>query len=364
MPFQSILWRVNRLRNLGVDEFEESESGTWDDHIVILFIMFIIKIFKWILIKVHLQIIGAWKICQEQIWDRHKNLPTDLPSGKNLVITGGNRGLGYEAVKKLIKSGFHVILGVRRPSELHEKLTKENITEGTFEALELDTSSLESVKTFAEKILEKNYQIHVLINNAGIMFGPRKESTGGFEMQLATNHLGHFLLTHLLLPKLKESGRKESCSRIINVSSCAHYGGCWLNWDDLQSEKFYSPSGAYCTSKAAQVMMTLYLNQKLNSLENSNVKVFVLHPGVVKTDLYVNEKWLTVLMGFLMKTPEQGGDTLVHAAVGPDLENTDGGLYLENSQAYTPSSFCRNLENQLKLWNKSCELCGIEEFFQ
>ena len=71
-----------------------------------------------------------------------------------------------------------------------------------------------------------------------------------------------------------------------------------------------------------------------------------------------------VLMGFLMKTPEQGGDTLVHAAVGPDLENTDGGLYLENSQAYTPSSFCRNLENQLKLWNKSCELVGIEEFFQ
>ena len=76
MPFQSILWRVNRPRNLGVDEFEESESGIWDDHIVILFIMFIIKIFKWILIKVHLQIIGAWKICQEQIWDRHKNLPT------------------------------------------------------------------------------------------------------------------------------------------------------------------------------------------------------------------------------------------------------------------------------------------------
>ena len=76
MPFQSILWRVNRPRNLGVDEFEESESGIWDDHIVILFIMFIIKIVKWILIKVHLQIIGAWKICQEQIWDRHKNLPT------------------------------------------------------------------------------------------------------------------------------------------------------------------------------------------------------------------------------------------------------------------------------------------------
>lgn len=100
MPFQSILWRVNRPRNLGVEEFEEVDettsllnqsnesfwtgvnrqaehrSGTWDDHCVILFIMFIIKIFKWILIKVHLQIIGAWKICQEQIWDRHKNLPT------------------------------------------------------------------------------------------------------------------------------------------------------------------------------------------------------------------------------------------------------------------------------------------------
>ena len=205
---------------------------------------------------------------------------------------------------------------MRRPNELTEKLNQENIQEGTFEALELDLMSMDSVKSFAKQILDKNIKIDVLINNAGIMFGSRKETQDGFESQLATNYLGHFLLTHLLLPKLKEAGKSGESARIINVSSAAHHGGCWLDWNDFQSKyvlhnvkiiefyyssniffrfrKFYQPEGAYCISKAAQVMMTIYLDQKLSSLEDTHVKVSAVHPGIVKTDLYVNVRYMTV----------------------------------------------------------------------
>ena len=131
--------------------------------------------------------------------------------------------------------------GVRRPSEFYDKINKEEIvalneaTVGTFEALELDLTSLDSVKSFANKILAMGIGIDVLMNNAGIMFGPRRETKDGIEMQLATNYFGHFLLTSMLMPKLKQAGRPDACSRIINVSSAAHHGGCWINWDDIQS---------------------------------------------------------------------------------------------------------------------------------
>lgn len=162
-------------------------------------------------------------------------LNADLPKkhGKTLVITGGGRGIGFEAVKKLLASGFHVILGVRNPQLVADKLSKFS---GSFEVCQLDLNSLDSVRNFAREVLAKNIPIHVLINNAGIMFGPRKESLDGFEQQLATNHLGHFLLIHLLLPKLRQSGSKDECVRVINVSSAAHAGGSWIDWDDFQSK--------------------------------------------------------------------------------------------------------------------------------
>ena len=129
--------------------------------------------------------------------------------------------------------------GVRSPSKVLEKYREEKL-EGSYEALELDTSSLESVRQFANKVLAKNVPIHVLLNNAGIMFGPRKDSKDGFEGQLATNHLGHFLLTHLLFPRLKEAGSRNEYARIVNVSSAAHFGGFWTNWEDLMSKFVHS----------------------------------------------------------------------------------------------------------------------------
>lgn len=150
-----------------------------------------------------------------------------------MVITGGGRGIGFEAVKKLLAAGFHVILGVRRPQLVADKLSNTN---GSFEVFQLDLNSLESVRKFAQEVLAKDIPLHVLINNAGIMFGSRNESQDGFEQQLATNHLGHFLLIHLLLPKLRHGGSKDHCSRVINVSSAAHAGGSWVDFDDFQSK--------------------------------------------------------------------------------------------------------------------------------
>jgi len=190
-----------------------------------------------------------------------KNLPQK--DGQTLVITGGGRGIGYEAVKKFLSMGYHVILGVRSPND-----TLKKFTEGSIEAFELDLSSLDSVRNFTQRVLDKNIPIHVLLNNAGIMFGPRKESKDGFELQLATNHLGHFLLTHLLLPKLRETGTSDICAKIINVSSCAHQIGWWINWNDFHSREFYSPQGAYGISKAAQIMSTIHLNKELDAMEN------------------------------------------------------------------------------------------------
>ena len=195
-------------------------------------------IVKRILIYLHLNLIGVWKALQETLFDCHRNLPRDLPSqeGKTLVITGGNRGIGYEAVKILLSYGFHVILGVRKPSALIEKLDKISKPKGSYEVFELDLTSFQSVKDFANTILAKNVPIHVLLNNAGVMFGPRRETEQGHELQMTTNHLSHFLLTSMLLPKLKEAGEADHYARVVNVSSAAHLAASWMDWSDFQSK--------------------------------------------------------------------------------------------------------------------------------
>ena len=105
-------------------------------------------------------------------------------------------------------------------------------------------------------------------------------------------------------------------------------------------------------------MCSIYMSEKCAKMGDHYVTFNALHPGIVRTDLYQHARWITYIGALFMRSPRQGGDTLVHAAVSPELEGR-GGLYLENSQVRTPSSFCRNLENQVKLWQLSCELCEV-----
>jgi len=319
---------------------------------------------KTIFFKLYLNWIGAVYLVKENVI-RPRRL-ADYPSqaGRTVVITGGGRGIGEEAVKKFLRLGMRVIIGCRSPDRVQAKFEQE-ISEGklpgTAECLHLDLTSLASVRTFAEAVIALNTPIHVLANNAGIMFGPRKVTEDGYESQLATNYLGHFLLTSLLLPHLANTGD----ARVVNVSSCASYMGSWLDWSDWTSlARYYSPEQAYGNSKAAQILSTRQLTDMLEK-KNSNVRCYSIHPGIVYTGLYVNVWWMkpfSLVARLVMKTPEQGGDTLVHAVVDPELPVQGGGLHLENHRPSRVSSFCQDKVNQEKLWSNTCALLHIQTF--
>jgi len=329
-----------------------------------------ISLLKRILFKLYLNFgVGAWYTLKEQVWDRHKSLPKSLPSQENktYVITGGTRGIGLEAVKTLLSLNSHIIMGCRKVDEakkVFDTLREEGLTEGKIEFLTLDLMKLSSVKKFGETVAEKQIPIHGLINNAGIMFGPRQETEDGFESQLATNYLGHFLLTHILLPVLETSGTPDEPARIVNVSSSAHYLGSWMDFEDPNLRNFYSPEQSYGNSKAAQILFTDYLDALLQS-KDVPVRVLSLHPGIVLTGLYTNVgwvKWFNWVAWLIMKTPAQGGDTVVNATICPQKFSEKKHIYLENSQPASRSSFTSSVGNQAKLWGKTCKMLAIQEF--
>lgn len=325
---------------------------------------------KQLALFLYMQLLGAIQALKEQTVDRHRPLKRDVMSqdgrGKTLVMTGGNRGIGWEALKVMLPLGYHVILGCRDPDTLDmelKKLKQKNLLgDGTYEILQVNLKSLRSVEEFARAILSKNVDVDVLINNAGIMFGPRTQTDDGFESQFGVNHLSHVLLTHLLLPRLKSAGEKGgSSARIVNVSSCAHFVGCCIDFDDLQCRKFYSPEGAYGNSKAAQIMFTRSLERRLSEDGDCNVKSVAIHPGVVRTGLYEHARFIHLLGIVFMKSPDQGGDTIVYAALSPEIEGR-GGLYLDNSQPGRVASFASDPANQQRMWDAQNEILGIRQF--
>jgi len=320
-----------------------------------------------LVLKLYLNLIGAVYVLKEQVLDRHRPpslpAPTDL-ADTTVVITGGSKGIGLEAVRKFLGLGCNVVVGCRGV-ELARSRLQGHSNSDKLRILPLDLMRMESVREFAGQLTALNIPIHVLINNAGIMFGDRTETEGeAFEAQLATNYLGHVLLTHLLLPVLERSNSAGQPGRIVNVSSCAHYVGSWLDMEDLNLCKSYTPEGAYGNSKAAQIMFSQFLDSKLS--EDGKLRVVALHPGVVYTDLYTTVWWVqifTFLAKFMMKTASQGGDTIVHGALAPELDTAQtSGKYLENSRLSRVSSFTASLENQSRLWDKTCQMLNIEQF--
>lgn len=176
-----------------------------------------------------------------------------LPDAKRkiAVITGGARGIGTEVIRGLLKANMVVVMGIRKPEQAKKlKDTMENSE--NLHALELDLQSLRSVKQFADNVLMTYPDIHILVNNAGIMFGDFQLTEDGIETQLAVNHVGHFYLTHLLLPALKKGGLLEESARVVNVTSCAHFPG-QIYFEDFNMKTYYDTTAAYAQSKLAQV---------------------------------------------------------------------------------------------------------------
>ncbi|KAK7104587.1 retinol dehydrogenase 13-like [Littorina saxatilis] len=247
--------------------------------------------------------------------------------GKTVIVTGANTGIGKETAKELARRGGRVILACRdldRAEQARAEIVLETANRNVV-VKKLDLASMGSIRAFAKDINATEPHVDILINNAGIMRCPKMLTEDGFEMQLGVNHMGHFLLTNLLLDKIQAS----KPSRIVNVSSLAHVRGK-INFDDLNSSKSYDPGEAYAQSKLANVLFTQEL---ANKLEGTGVTANSLHPGIVSTELarhmsisksYISSFLLTPVRWLILKSPVQGAQTTLCCALASELEGVTG----------------------------------------
>lgn len=248
-----------------------------------------------------------------------------LATDKIVIITGANTGIGKETALDLARRQARVYMACRdmkRCEKAREEIVLDTKNQFVY-CRQCDLANLDSIREFVSNFKED--KVDVLINNAGVMRTPHSKTKDGFEMQIGVNHFGHFLLTNLLLDKLK----KAAPSRIINVSSIAHTRG-QINKDDLNSDLKYDKADAYAQSKLANLLFTKELSKRL---EGSGVTVNAIHPGIVDTELirhmsFFNSWTATIfLKPFIwpfVKNPRQGAQTSIYAAVDPKLISVTG----------------------------------------
>jgi NAD(P)-dependent dehydrogenase (short-subunit alcohol dehydrogenase family) len=216
----------------------------------------------------------------------------DIPdlSGQTVVITGANTGLGLQTARVLAGRGAHVVLACRNADKARhaaDRIIAAN-PGATASVVRLDLTSQAGVRSAAEEIRDRFPRLDLLINNAGVMEVPYQRTGDGFELTLATNHLGPFALTGLLLDRVAENGR------IVTVSSIGHLDGV-INFDDLQSERSYDPDRAYGQSKLANLLFTYELDRRLRAA-GSTVSALACHPGIVYTDLFTHTSRLQQIL--------------------------------------------------------------------
>lgn len=266
---------------------------------------------------------------------------------KTILITGGTSGIGLETAKALHKTGAGLFITARNATRAQEAV--DQIVDGSpstvaVNVITMELDSLQSVKLGAEDFLKRSNQLHVLINNAGIMAAPFEKTKDGFESHFGVNHLSHFLLTELLLPTLLKSSTASFASRIVNVSSSGHIwhnkGG--LTHDALADLNFetteYNPWRAYGQSKTANVLHANQLERVHGSLDRP-VHAFSLHPGGIVTPLWKHQSEAiqerVKKFPAAWKTPEQGAATTVWCATAGVLEGQRG-RYCENCGESSP----------------------------
>ncbi len=281
--------------------------------------------------------------------------------GKTVLITGANAGIGKETAIDLARRGARVIMACRDMKRGEDALNDVAAKTGSSKLVlkQLDLASLASVRALAEDINNTEPELNVLINNAGVMVPSELQKTqDGFEIQMGVNHLGHFLLTNLLIDLLKSS----QPSRIVVVSSMAHSSttSSSFNFENMNGEKYYSKWDAYGQSKMANILFTRELAQRL---EGSGVTANSLHPGAIKTELSRNfgtiESIAMQFMFLFFKTPTEGAQTNIHLAVCEEVEGVSG-LYFCDCKVKKPSKGAQDDEAAKKLWQISAQLVGLE----
>jgi NAD(P)-dependent dehydrogenase (short-subunit alcohol dehydrogenase family) len=274
--------------------------------------------------------------------------------GRVCVVTGASSGIGRETALALARMGATLALVCRdrrRGEEVLDAVRAEGARADLFLA---DLASQANNRSVAAELLARYPAIHVLVNNAGVVNLHRATTVDGIETVFAVNHLGYFLLTHLLLDRLRASAP----SRIVNVASDAHRIG-HLDFDDLGSERRWGTMRVYGTSKLCNVLFTYELARRL---DGTGVTVNCLHPGAVATRLGHNNGRLATLLTKLLapffRTPVQGAATSIHLASSPELAGVTG-QYFANCKPTRSSRASYDEATARRLWDVSCTLTGV-----
>ncbi len=291
----------------------------------------------------------------------------DIPdlTGKTAIVTGGNSGIGYHTVLELARKGASVLMAVRSPERGNAALKQMQVLvpKADVRVVLLDLADLASIRAFATAFLAEEKPLDILVNNAGVMAIPKRKTTkDGFEMQVGTNHLGHFALTGLLLPALKNA----AAARVVTVSSLAARSA--PNLDDYMGETQYEPMAAYAKSKVSNLFFAYELARRSNE---TSIRSIAVHPSVSATNLF-NKKskfvngMLKATLGLLALPAAQGALPTLFAATSPLAQS--GGFYApvwRRHQAHPvidvqPFGISGDHEIAEMLWEKSEKLTGVQ----
>ncbi|GAT11129.1 short chain dehydrogenase [Mycolicibacterium novocastrense] len=291
----------------------------------------------------------------------------DIPdqSGRTAIVTGANSGLGYDTAAALAGAGATVVLAVRNLDKGNEALDriKRSNPETAVSVQALDLSSLDSVRRAADDLRAAHPRIDLLINNAGVMYVPTRETTeDGFEMQFGTNHLGHFALTGLLLDNL----RSVEGSRVVTVSSVGHRIMARIRFEDPHFETGYNRVQAYGQSKLANLLFTFELQRRLAAAGAPTIAT-AAHPGFSDTELmrYIPVFVPDIVWKIFTQPADKGALPTLRAATDP---NAQGGQYYGpdgigevkgHPKLVASSAQSRDQDIQRRLWNMSEELTGV-----
>lgn len=288
------------------------------------------------------------------------NIPDQ--SGKVIIVTGSNSGIGYEAVKVLAKKRGHLIMACRSKERGEKAMSKlqAEISNSKIELRILDLADLDSVSDFATNFLIDFDRLDILINNAGVMMTPNSKTVQGIELQFGVNFVGHFALTGLLFNLLSTTNG----SRVVNLSSLAHRNGK-IDFDNLKSEKSYERLKAYNRSKLADLIFSLELQRRIEA-NNLDIISTAAHPGMTKTELNRHSSLMTFLSNIFTQSAEMGVLPTLRAAFD---QNIKGGEYFGPSKLFEAfghpvkaiiSKDARDIAVAKRLWEVGEELSGVK----
>jgi len=295
-------------------------------------------------------------------------------SGLTAIVTGAGSGIGVETARALALAGADVVLAVRRPDAAKTVAQEINaVGQGSARTEQIDLSSFASIRAFAARWGER--PLNILINNAGVMACPLSRTEDGLEMQIGTNHFGHYLLSVLLAPALERAATPERHARVVSLSSIGHRRSS-VNFEDPQYlTRPYDKWEAYGQAKTANSLFAVGFNTRF---KDRGVNANAVMPGGIMTPLQRHlPREEMIAFGWIdeagkvnerFKTPEQGASTSVWAAVGPELEGV-GGLYLENCAQAAPfdranpfvgvMEYALDPKAAIQLWTLSQEVAGV-----